>query len=76
MQNTVARGSDCVQQVRRSYISFEHNEDGFEVVRIKGNVHRKTMQGRSANFEPMDKVVHGKEEVLNEHNFCFNFQSF
>ena len=64
MENLVARGADFVQQLRRSYIHFEQNEDGFEVVRIKGNVHRKTMQGRSANFEPIDKVVHGKAEVL------------
>ena len=76
MQNTVARGADCAQQVRRSYINFEHTEDGIEVVRIHGNVHRKTMQGRSANFAPMDKVVHGKEEVGNERNFFFNFSSF
>ena len=46
------------------------------VVKIHGNVHRKTMQGRAANFAPMNKVVHGKEEVGNERNFFFNFSSF
>ena len=68
LENTVARGADCVQQVRRQYVNFE-NEEGAEVVRIKGNVHKKTMQGRSANFEPLNVVVHGQAEVLNTHYF-------
>ena len=36
-----------MQQVRRRYLSFDR-EEGEEVVRIKGNVHKKTMQGRAA----------------------------
>ena len=47
LQNTVARGANYVQQVRRRYLSFDR-EEGEEVVRIKGNVHKKTMQGRAA----------------------------
>ena len=38
-------------------------KNGEEVARIRGNVKKKTMQGRSANFEPMDVTITGKEEV-------------
>ena len=37
---------------------------GREVVRIRGNVHKKTMQGRADDFKPLDVVVHGQAEVL------------
>ena len=63
LEATVARGSDCVEQIRRSYLSIEVGKNGEEVARIRGNVKKKTMQGRSANFEPMDVTVTGKEEV-------------
>ena len=35
-----------------------------EVVRIKGNIHKKNMQGRAANYKPLDVVVHGEAEVV------------
>ena len=63
LEATVARGSDCVEQIRRSYLSIEVGKNGEEVARIRGNVKKKTMQGRSANFEPMDVTITGKEEV-------------
>ena len=44
-------------------MSIEVGKNGEEVARIRGNVKKKTMQGRSANFEPMDVTVTGKEEV-------------
>ena len=68
LQNTVARGANYVQQVRRRYLSFDR-EEGEEVVRIKGNVHKKTMQGRAADFKPLDVMVHGQAEVLNTQYF-------
>ena len=34
------------------------------MVRIRGNVHKKTMQGRADDFKPLDVVVHGQAEVL------------
>ena len=63
LENTVARGADCVQQVRRRYINIEQ-ENGLEVVRIKGNIHKKNMQGRAANYKPLDVVVHGEAEPI------------
>ena len=75
LENTVARGADCVQQVRRRYINIEQ-ENGLEVVRIKGNIHKKNMQGRAANYKPLDVVVHGEAEVVTISQFCFNILSF
>ena len=62
LQATVARGSDCPVQIRRSYVSIEMGKQGEKVAKIRGNV-KKTMQGRSSNFEPMDVAISGKEEV-------------
>lgn len=64
LENTVARGKDCIQQIRRRYVKVEVDEEGREVVRIRGNVHKKTMQGRADDFKPLDVVVHGQAEVL------------
>ena len=63
LQATVARGSDCPLQIRRSYVSIEIGKKNEKVARIRGNVKKKTMQGRSSNFEPMNVVISGKEEV-------------
>ena len=63
LQATVARGSDCPVQIRRSYVSIEMGKQGEKVAKIRGNVKKKTMQGRSSNFEPMDVAISGKEEV-------------
>ena len=60
----MARGKDCIQQIRRRYVKVEVDEEGREVVRIRGNVHKKTMQGRADDFKPLDVVVHGQAEVL------------
>ena len=64
LENTVARGKDCIQQIRRRYVKVEVDEEEREVVRIRGNVHKKTMQGRADDFKPLDVVVHGQAEVL------------
>ena len=63
LEATVARGSDCVEQIRRSYVSIEKNREGEEVAKIRGNVKKKTMQGRSSNFEPMNLTINDEEEV-------------
>ena len=63
LEATVARGSDCVEQIRRSYVSIETNKEGEEVAKIRGNVKKKTMQGRSNNFEPMNLTINDEEEV-------------
>ena len=63
LQATVARGSDCPLQIRRSYVSIEIGKKNEKVARIRGNVKKKTMQGRSSNFEPMNVLISGKEEV-------------
>ena len=63
LQATVARGSDCVEQIRRSYVSIEVGKEGNKMAKIRGNVKKKTMQGRSSNFEPMNVTITGKEEV-------------
>ena len=63
LETTVARGSDCPVQIRRSYVSIEVGKQGGKVAKLRGNVKKKTMQGRSSNFEPMDLTIAEKEEV-------------
>ena len=63
LQATVARGSDCVEQIRRGYVSIAVGKEGDKVAKIRGNVKKKTMQGRSSNFEPMNVTITGTEEV-------------
>ena len=52
----VARGTACFQQIRRRYLNAEE-EDGKQVIRIKGNVVRKTLPGRAADYEPINVVI-------------------
>ena len=63
LEHTVARGSSTPSQIRRSYISIQHDEKGRKIVRILGNIRRKTMQGRSADYRPLDVTVFGELEV-------------
>ena len=44
-------------------MSIEMGKQGEKVAKIRGNAKKKTMQGRSSNFEPMDVAISGKEEV-------------
>ena len=50
-------------QIHRSYLTIEHNNKGRKIARILGNVRRKTMQGRSADYRPLDVKVFGELEV-------------
>ena len=59
----VARGTACFQQIRRQYLNAEE-EDGKQVIRIKGNVVRKTLPGRAADYEPINVVIYQEEEVI------------
>ena len=63
LEHTVARGSTTPSQIRRSYISIQHDDKGRKIARILGNVHRKTMQGRSADYRPLDVTAFGELEV-------------
>merc|ERR1719391_267148 len=63
VENTVARGTHCFQQIRRRYVNIEVDEEGKKVVRVKGNVARKTLPGRAADYEPLNVVIQEEQEV-------------
>ena len=63
LEHTVARGSTTPSQIRRSYVTIQHDDKGRKIARILGNIRRKTMQGRSADYRPLDVTVFGELEV-------------
>ena len=63
LEHTVARGSTTPAQIRRSYISVQHDSQGRRTVRVHGNAERKNMQGRNENYKPIDVKVFGELEV-------------
>lgn len=67
------RGADMVSQVRRQYVSLTTDMEGRREVRIHGNVHRKTQQGRNATYKPLDVKINGQFEA-SKFNTCFIIQ--
>ena len=63
MEATVGRGVSLSSQIRRSFVKVEHDTKGRRYVRIHGYVIRKTMQGRSNNYAPLNEIVYGEMEV-------------
>lgn len=63
LENTVARGTHCLQQIRRQYVNVEVNGKGEKMVRVKGNIARKTLPGRAADYAPLDVVIEEEAEV-------------
>ena len=76
---SACRGTHAYSQIRRSYINFLSDPQGQIYARIKGNVIQKTNQGRSVNYEPLDKMIYGKFEasfrLLNPLSLNYNFLS-
>ena len=63
LKTTVARGASTPGQIRRSYLSLQHDHQGRREVRVHGNVRRKTMPGRAADYRAIDVTVYGELEV-------------
>ena len=63
LESTSGRGVNVVNQIRRSYVLLKNDSEGRPIVRIRGNVVQKTMRGRSADYKPIDKEIHGEFEV-------------
>ena len=76
VEATVARGTHCFQQIRRRYVNIEVDEEGKKVVRVKGNVVRKTLPGRAAEYQPLDVVIHGEQEVSTFIYHCLNLSFY
>ena len=64
LETTVARGASTPGQIRRSYLSLQHDHKGRREVRVHGNARRKTMPGRAADYRAIDVTVYGKLEVI------------
>ena len=67
LKTTVARGASTPGQIRRSYLSLQHDHQGRREVRVHGNVRRKTMPvrpGRAADYRANDVSVYGELEVI------------
>ena len=63
LEGTSGRGVAMQAQIRRSMVKVDRDQKGRKNIRIRGNVTRKTMQGRSDNYAPLDKNIHGEFEV-------------
>ena len=64
LEGTSGRGVAMQAQIRRSMVKVSRDQKGRKTVRIRGNVTRKTMHGRSDNYAPLDKQIHGEFEVF------------
>ena len=64
LETTVARGASTPGQIRRSYLSLQHDHQGRREVRVHGNARRKTMPGRAADYRAIDVTVYGELEVI------------
>ena len=63
LEGTSGRGTAMQAQIRRSMVKVVRDSQGRKSVRVRGNVTRKTMHGRSDNYAPLDKTIHGEFEV-------------
>ena len=71
VENTVARGTRCFQQIRRQYVNIEVDAEGEKMVRVKGNIARKTLPGRAADYAPLNVVIQEQAEVRTALSFSF-----
>ena len=71
LETTVARGASTPGQIRRSYLSLQHDHQGRREVRVHGNVRRKTMPGRAADYRAIDVTVYGELEVILGQTFLY-----
>ena len=60
---TCTRGVGALRQIRRSYVKVKKDDNGLDVVRLRGYVSSKNNQGRAVNYKPMDKTIYGQYEV-------------
>ena len=60
---TCTRGVGALQHFRRSYIKIVQDDEGLEMVRLRGYVNTKNNQGRAVDYRPMDKTIYGQYEV-------------
>lgn len=64
LEHTVARGASTPGQIRRSYLTLQHDEQGRRNIRVHGNARRKTMPGRAGDYRAIDVTVYGELEVI------------
>ena len=64
LEHTVARGASTPGQIRRSYLTLQHDEQGRRNFRVHGNARRKTMPGRAADYRAIDVTVYGELKVI------------
>ena len=75
LEGTCGRGVTMQAQIRRSMVVITTDKRGRKQVRIRGNVKRKTMQGRSDNYAPLDKTIYGEFEVFYPKTLLLSFTS-
>ena len=63
LEADVSRGTAVLGQIRRSFISIKADEEGEHFIAVKGNVRRKTNNGNSKKFKPMNFKIRGKLEI-------------
>ena len=57
---TCTRGVGALRQIRRSHVKVKKDDNGLDVVRLRGYVNTKNNQGRAVNYKPMDKTIYGQ----------------
>ena len=63
LEADMGRGTSVLLQIRRSFISVKADEEGKHFVAVKGNLRRKTNNGNSSKFKPMNFKISSELEV-------------
>ena len=63
LESDISRGTAELGQIRRSFVSIKADGEGKHYIVVKGNARRKTNNGNSKKYKPMNFKIMGELEV-------------
>ena len=69
LEADISRGTAVLGQIRRSFVSVQADDRGKHYITVKGNTRRKTNNGNSKKYKPMNFKIVGELEVKRSRNF-------
>ena len=63
LESDISRGTAVLGQIRRSFMSIKADGEGKHYIVVKGNARRKTNNGNSKKYKPMNFKIMGELEV-------------
>jgi hypothetical protein len=63
LESDISRGTAVLGQIRRSFVSIKADGEGKHYIVVKGNARRKTNNGNSKKYKPMNFKIMGELEV-------------